>query len=755
MDVYNHLIGTTCHIRRSNGRVHQAVISRIDIGKHCCTVEWFENDDTKGKELPMDAIFELNPELRPETENNQNGNAEQPEQKPKRPASRRTHMPNRKTINPQQVARKNLATAPEAPPEVPKPHKQESAPTVIKSSNNFSSKLQPPSSNVSRLQPPKTQARQSLAPKQQPMQVHNNKPAVTKPNRRTEVASVANRRNNAETALSAVNNKKKNNVVDEVEKLRKNREERREKQNQERERRINQSDPSNVHWEFSDMIEDYRDELQMNPLTTCGDLYDQRISVCVRVRPLNKKEINRKEISVTTIPTADKIMVHEPKKHVDLSKYLENHAFRFDYTFNDQCNNQMVYYYTAKPLVQCIFDGGMATCFAYGQTGSGKTHTMGGDFTMGKQQDTNSGIYALAAQDVFTLLEQPKYMAKNLELYASFFEIYSGKVFDLLNKKTRLRVLEDGKQQVQVVGLKEEKVTKLDQVLQLITQGTKCRTSGQTSANQHSSRSHAVFQLILRNQQKRRGKGDIHGKFSLIDLAGNERGADTTSADRQTRIEGAEINKSLLALKECIRAMSMNKKHTPFRASKLTQVLRDSFIGERSRTCMIATLSPGMLCCEHSLNTLRYANRVKELDADDDTKDRKKIDANQFGDNFDNKSTDLELIESLCEDEVSHEMFEIHKTVSTLQEIEEDTVLCHREFIQGMMDSVESMTSILDSTDQIDFNQEEYILKLRSQLESISNLKTTLSGKLDSFEKQLFEEEQISRKNMKSRNGKK
>lgn len=144
------------------------------------------------------------------------------------------------------------------------------------------------------------------------------------------------------------------------------------------------------------------------------------------------------------------------------------------------------------------------------------------------------------------------------------------------------------------------------------------RTSGQTAANAHSSRSHAVFQIILR----RRGK--MHGKFSLIDLAGNERGADTSSADRQTRLEGAEINKSLLALKvppggnsnrraaasppssgcvtvlsslsslllqECIRALGRNKPHTPFRASKLTQVLRDSFIGENSRTCMVRRAS--------------------------------------------------------------------------------------------------------------------------------------------------------------------
>merc|ERR1711915_728840 len=133
---------------------------------------------------------------------------------------------------------------------------------------------------------------------------------------------------------------------------------------------------------------------------------------------------------------------------------------------------------------------------------------------------------------------------------------------------------------------------------------------GQTSANANSSRSHAVFQIVLRVNTKRR---PLHGKCSLIDLAGNERGADTNSANRQTRMEGAEINKSLLALKECIRALGRKGAHLPFRASKLTQVLRDSFIGEKARTCMIAMIGPCLSSCEHTLNTLRYADRVKEL----------------------------------------------------------------------------------------------------------------------------------------------
>ena len=100
--------------------------------------------------------------------------------------------------------------------------------------------------------------------------------------------------------------------------------------------------------------------------------------------------------------------------------------------------------------------------------------------------------------------------------------------------------------------------------------------------------------------------------MSFIDLAGSERGADTIDQNKQTRLDGAEINKSLLALKECIRALDLEKKHTPFRGSKLTQVLKDSFTGN-SKTTMVANVSPSTSCCEHTLNTLRYADRVKEL----------------------------------------------------------------------------------------------------------------------------------------------
>lgn len=125
--------------------------------------------------------------------------------------------------------------------------------------------------------------------------------------------------------------------------------------------------------------------------------------------------------------------------------------------------------------------------------------------------------------------------------------------------------------------------------------------------NDNSSRSHAVMQITLRNE-----KGKKHGKLSFIDLAGSERGSDVKNTNKKTRVDGAEINKSLLALKECIRALDLAKKHLPFRGSKLTLVLKDSFIG-KCQTVMIGNISPAIDSCENTLNTLRYADRVKEL----------------------------------------------------------------------------------------------------------------------------------------------
>merc|ERR1712050_608260 len=174
----------------------------------------------------------------------------------------------------------------------------------------------------------------------------------------------------------------------------------------------------------------------------------------------------------------------------------------------------------------------------------------------------------------------------------------------------------NAKSNVVIVGLQEVPVDNVQQLMEVIDFGLTSRTTGVTGANVDSSRSHAILQICLKDarnkEDSRRAPGE-HGKISFIDLAGSERGADTLDTDRQTRMDGAEINKSLLALKECIRALDQQADHTPFRGSKLTQVLKDSFVGNNCRTVMIANVGPGGASVEHSLNTLRYAYRVKEL----------------------------------------------------------------------------------------------------------------------------------------------
>ncbi|ERN02236.1 hypothetical protein AMTRI_Chr02g265230 [Amborella trichopoda] len=326
-----------------------------------------------------------------------------------------------------------------------------------------------------------------------------------------------------------------------------------------------------------------------------------KIKVVVRKRPLNRKEVSRKEDDIVTVFDNSYLAVHEPKLKVDLTAYVEKHEFCFDAVLDEHVTNDEVYRVTVEPIIPTIFQRTKATCFAYGQTGSGKTYTM-------------QPLPLKAAEDIVRLLHQPVYRNQKFRLWLSFFEIYGGKLYDLLSERRKLCMREDGRQQVCIVGLQEFEVSDVHIVKEYIEKGNAARSTGSTGANEESSRSHAILQLAIK--QHRDGSelkgGKIIGKISFIDLAGSERGADTTDNDRQTRIEGAEINKSLLALKECIRALDNDQIHIPFRGSKLTEVLRDSFVGN-SRTVMISCISPNAGSCEHTLNTLRYADRVKSL----------------------------------------------------------------------------------------------------------------------------------------------
>ncbi|KAL4228105.1 Kinesin-like protein kif24 [Mactra antiquata] len=330
-----------------------------------------------------------------------------------------------------------------------------------------------------------------------------------------------------------------------------------------------------------------------------GRLHEDKIKVCVRKRPLSKREIRSGEEDMIQAASTTTLVVSEPKQAVDLTAYTLQHEFIFDEVFEEKCTNEDVYIRAARPLISCIFDGGSATCFAYGQTGAGKTHTMIGNREV-------PGLYLLAAHDIFSIIEARQY-GSGIKVWVSFFEIYCGQLFDLLNKRNRLHAREDGSHRVCIAGLTETEATDEQSLMQVLEYGNSVRSKGATGVNPDSSRSHAVLQMEIRDRADKR-----LGRISFIDLAGSERASDSADTDKQTRMEGAEINQSLLALKECIRSIDQESRHKPFRQSKLTHILKDSFIGN-SKTCMIANISPASSSCEHTLNTLRYADRVKEL----------------------------------------------------------------------------------------------------------------------------------------------
>ncbi|KAJ3378337.1 hypothetical protein HDU92_007491, partial [Lobulomyces angularis] len=400
------------------------------------------------------------------------------------------------------------------------------------------------------------------------------------------------------------------------------------------------------------------------------------IVVCVRIRPLNEKETLSQnfdiiQASAGKFPNA-RIFLHLPKIKLNLEKTIETNKFNFDQIYTKNESNLDIY------------------------NGSGKTHTIFGD-------DFNPGIYLLACKEII------KKNAKMQLLKVKFFEIYSSKIFDLFQERKKLELLEDSKGNSIVFGLTEVTVKNFKEFKNLVEIGRKSRTTGSTEANSQSSRSHAVFQISLVEEST----NEVKGQFSFCDLAGSEKGSETGNyTSKKSRIEGAEINKSLLALKECIRALYKEKNsssniaegsHIPFRGSKLTQILKDSFIGKKSKTVMIATVGPGSTYAEHTLNTLRYADRVKEL------KITKKV--KQTNQNYKISTDDAEEEDHNYEDESEEYFIEQEDCESELNQPEDSSEeLLSDEESSGVEDDVDKRISGLLSENK----NEKFLKKLNS-----------------------------------------
>ena len=333
---------------------------------------------------------------------------------------------------------------------------------------------------------------------------------------------------------------------------------------------------------------------------------NSKIFVCVRKRPIFQKEIMDGEIDCVSAINPN-VYIYDCKLKIDgYTKYIDVNGFNFDNAFNENDNTDLLYKCSIQPSLDILIRGGVVTCFAYGQTGSGKTYTM-------------QGIQDIVIQNIFQIFSSlERKMRTKFIFYISFYELYLGLLYDLLNNRNKVMALEDKNQKVQIYGLTEKLVESQEEMKSIIDFANKVRTTHNTVTNETSSRSHAVCNFIIKTQNQTVEKE--YAKLSLVDLAGSERATETQSNDKNRLAEGADINKSLLALKECIRALDTRKMkgnndhHVPFRNSKLTLVLRDSFLGNADlcKIIMISCISPSNRSSNHTINTLRYSIRLKE-----------------------------------------------------------------------------------------------------------------------------------------------
>ncbi|XP_076199981.1 kinesin-like protein KIF18A isoform X1 [Aptenodytes patagonicus] len=344
------------------------------------------------------------------------------------------------------------------------------------------------------------------------------------------------------------------------------------------------------------------------------------VKVVVRVRPESQKEKDGNFSKVVHV-VDQHILVFDPKEeevsffhgkrltHRDINKRKKKDLkFVFDAVFAESSSQLEVFEHTTKSVIDGFLNGYNCTVLAYGATGAGKTHTM-----LGSPEDP--GVMYLTMMALYNCMDQIK-EDKICNVAVSYLEVYNEQIRDLLVNSGPLAVREDTQKGVVVQGLTLHQPKSAEEILQMLDYGNKNRTQHPTDVNASSSRSHAVFQIYLRQQDKTASinQNVRIAKMSLIDLAGSERASATNAKGARFR-EGTNINRSLLALGNVINALAnpkSKKQHIPYRNSKLTRLLKDS-LGGNCRTIMIAAVSPSSMFYDDTYNTLKYANRAKDI----------------------------------------------------------------------------------------------------------------------------------------------
>ncbi|WKY05278.1 hypothetical protein Q1695_005913 [Nippostrongylus brasiliensis] len=349
------------------------------------------------------------------------------------------------------------------------------------------------------------------------------------------------------------------------------------------------------------------------------------VQVALRIRPQgNREKLEGSRVCTSVVPG-------EPQVTIGTDR-----SFTYDHVFDQATQQHEIYQSCIQNLVHGLFDGFNATVLAYGQTGSGKTYTMGTAFDASAVAEHEVGVVPRALSHVFHRVAELKREAReanilepNFEVSVQFIELYNEEIIDLLANdrcsSLNVRIHEDARGEIYLHGATSKQVQDLHSTLEILRNGALNRTVAATNMNEQSSRSHAIFSLLLKQQRVVPQSGDapstqeiemevLTAKFHFVDLAGSER-LKRTGATGDRAKEGISINCGLLALGNVISALGgANGKvsHVPYRDSKLTRLLQDS-LGGNSRTLMVACVSPSDSDFVETLNTLKYANRAKNI----------------------------------------------------------------------------------------------------------------------------------------------
>ncbi|KAM7129330.1 kinesin-like protein KIF21A isoform 7-T7 [Ciconia maguari] len=365
---------------------------------------------------------------------------------------------------------------------------------------------------------------------------------------------------------------------------------------------------------------------------------ESSVRVAVRIRPqLAKEKIEGCHICTSVTPGEPQVFLGKDK------------AFTFDYVFNIDSQQEEIYIQCIEKLIEGCFEGYNATVFAYGQTGAGKTYTMGTGFDVNITEE-EQGIISRAVKHLFRCIEEKKQAAikqglppPDFKVNAQFLELYNEEILDLFdttrdidakNKKSNIKIHEDSAGGIYTVGVTTRTVNGESEMMQCLKLGALSRTTASTQMNVQSSRSHAIFTIhlcqtrvcpafntdnatdnrIISESSEMNEFETLTAKFHFVDLAGSER-LKRTGATGERAKEGISINCGLLALGNVISALGDKSKkatHVPYRDSKLTRLLQDS-LGGNSQTLMIACVSPSDRDFMETLNTLKYANRARNI----------------------------------------------------------------------------------------------------------------------------------------------